>query len=96
MNIYVSNLNHLVTDETLLQTFAAHGQVTSAKVIMDQFTGYSRGFGFVDMPNDAEANLAIEKMNGIEVDGRAVYVKEARPKEERKGSYTTRNPFKNQ
>ena len=55
MNIYVSNLNHLVTDESLKETFAPHGQVTSAKVIVDQFTGYSRGFGFVDMPNDAEA-----------------------------------------
>ena len=96
MNIYVSNLNHQITDETLLQTFTPFGQVTSAKVIMDQFTGYSRGFGFVDMPNDAEANMAIEKVNGLEVDGRAVYVKEARPREERKGSYTTRNPFKNQ
>ena len=95
MNIYVSNLNHLVTDESLKQTFAAHGEVSSAKIILDQFTGYSRGFGFVDMPDETEANSAIEKINGIEVDGRAIYVKEARPKEERKGSYAVRNPFKN-
>ena len=95
MNIYVSNLNHLVTDESLKETFAPHGEVSSAKVILDQFTGYSRGFGFVDMPNYAEANMAIEKVNGVEVDGRAIYVKEARPKEDRKGSYNIRNPFKN-
>lgn len=95
MNIYVSNLNHLVTDESLKQTFTPHGQVNSAKVILDQFTGYSRGFGFVDMPNEDEANIAIEKVNGIEVDGRAVYVKEARPKEDRKSSPSAHNPFKN-
>lgn len=94
MNIYVSNLNHLVTDQMLKETFVAHGQVISAKVILDQFTGYSRGFGFVDMPDETEASAAIEKINGTEIDGRAIYVKEARPKEEHKGSYPTRNPFK--
>ena len=93
MNIYVSNLNHHVTDDMLNSTFAAHGEVASAKVILDQFTGYSRGFGFVEMPNEAEAATAIEKVNGTEMDGRAVYVKEARPKTEHKGSYPTRKSF---
>lgn len=93
MNIYVSNLNHQVTDSLLNDTFAAHGQVQSAKVILDQFTGYSRGFGFVEMPDEAEATAAIEKVNGTELDGRAIYVKEARPKVEQKGSYPTRNSF---
>lgn len=93
MNIYVSNLNHQVTEETLKNTFSAHGQVNSAKVILDQFTGYSRGFGFVEMPDDQDARTAIEKINGTEVDGRAIYVKEARPKTEHKGSYPTRTSF---
>ena len=94
MNIYISNLNHQVTNEMLETAFAAHGQVSTARVIQDQFTGYSRGFGFVEMPNEAEATQAIAQMNGVELDGRAVYVKEARPKEDPKDSYTVRNRYK--
>ncbi len=93
MNIYVSNLNLGVTDDLLNSTFSAHGKVQSAKVILDQFTGYSRGFGFVEMPDNAEASTAIDKLNGTEVDGRAIYAKEARPKTEHKGSYPTRKSF---
>ena len=94
MNLYVSNLDPQVTDEMLKEAFAAHGEVQSAKVILDQFTGYSRGFGFVEMSNETAATAAIEKINGTEMEGRAVYVKEARPKEDRKGSYPVRDPFK--
>lgn len=80
MNIYVGNLPYNSTDEELRQTFAPYGEVTSASVIADKFTGRSRGFGFVEMPNDEEAKAAIEALNGKDVDGRQLRVNEARPK----------------
>lgn len=83
MNIYVSNLGFAVQDAELSQLFAGYGQVSSAKVILDKFTNQSRGFGFVEMPDDAAANTAIAELNGKTVDGRAIKVTEARPREEK-------------
>lgn len=83
MNIYVSNLSFNVQDEDLRAFFAEYGEVSSAKVITDKETRRSRGFGFVEMPNDAEAKKAIEELNGGQVEGRAINVTEARPREER-------------
>ena len=85
MNIYVGNLSHEVTEEDLRQAFEAFGQVESAAIIKDKFTGESRGFGFVEMPAKAEAQAAIADMNEKELKGRALNVNEARPREDRKG-----------
>jgi RNA recognition motif-containing protein len=80
--LYVGNLAYGVTDSDLEQLFAAHGTVQSAQVIMDRDTGRSKGFGFVEMGSDAEAQAAIQALNGKESDGRALTVNEARPKTE--------------
>ena len=80
--LYVGNLSYGTTDESLHQLFAAHGTVTSAQVIMDRDTGRSKGFGFVEMGSDQEAEAAIAALNGQEVDGRSLTVNEARPKPE--------------
>ena len=85
MNIYVGNLSHEVTEEDLRQAFEAFGQVESAAIIKDKFTGESRGFGFVEMPAKAEAQAAIADMNEKELKGRVLNVNEARPREDRKG-----------
>lgn len=82
--LYVGNLPYGVTDETLKELFAAFGNVVSANVIVDKMSGRSKGFGFVEFENETEAQSAIEGMNGKEVEGRAVTVSVARPKEERK------------
>ena len=83
--LYVGNLTYGVTDSTLAQLFEAHGTVQSAQVIMDRDTGRSKGFGFVEMGSDAEAQAAIQALNGKEVEGRALTVNEARPREDRGG-----------
>lgn len=83
MNIYVGNLSWGLNDNDLEQIFAEHGQVSSAKIIQDRETGRSRGFGFVEMPNDDDGRKAIEALNGMEIDGRNLTVNEARPREER-------------
>src|SRR6195256_1449926 len=83
--LYVGNLAYGVTDGDLEQMFAAHGTVQSAQVIMDRDTGRSKGFGFVEMGSDQEAQVAISAMNGKEVDGRALTVNEAKPREDRGG-----------
>ena len=80
--LYVGNLTYGVTDSSLEQLFAAHGTVQSAQVIMDRDTGRSKGFGFVEMGSDQEAQAAIAALNGKEVEGRALTVNEARPKTE--------------
>ena len=85
MNIYVSNLSFNVQDEDLKEFFTEYGEVTSAKVITDKFTGKSRGFGFVEMPNDEAAKKAIAELDGGRVEGREIKVAEARPREERSG-----------
>jgi RNA recognition motif-containing protein len=82
MNIYVSNISYTATDEALQEAFAAHGVVESARIIRDRLSGRSRGFGFVEMPNEEEGRKAIEALAGIELMGRAISVREARPKEE--------------
>lgn len=83
MNIYVGNLAYEVNDEDLNETFGGFGEVTSARVIRDRFTDRSRGFGFVEMANDTEAQSAIDELNGKEIKGRAVNVNQARPREDR-------------
>jgi RNA recognition motif-containing protein len=83
MNIYVSNLSFAVQDEDLRGYFAEYGEVTSAKVIMDKYTNRSKGFGFVEMSDDAAAQKAIAELDGATVDGRSIKVNVARPKEER-------------
>lgn len=83
MNIYVSNLSFNVQDEDLRSYFAEYGDVSSAKVITDKFTQRSKGFGFVEMSDDAAAQKAIAELDGAMVDGRSIKVMVARPKEER-------------
>jgi cold-inducible RNA-binding protein len=80
--LYVGNLTYGVNDSDLQQLFSAHGTVQSAQVIMDRDTGRSKGFGFVEMGSDQEAQAAISALNGKEHDGRALTVNEARPKAE--------------
>ena len=85
--LYVGNLAYSVRDESLQQAFGEFGTVTSAKVMMDRDTGRSKGFGFVEMGSDAEAQAAINGMNGQPLEGRAIVVNEARPREERPGGF---------
>ena len=85
--LYVGNLSYNIRDEDLQQAFAQYGGVSSAKVMMDRDTGRSKGFGFVEMSSDAEAQAAINAMNGQALDGRAIVVNEARPREERPGGF---------
>jgi RNA recognition motif-containing protein len=83
MNIYVSNLSFNVQDEDLKDFFAEYGEVTSAKVITDKFTGKSRGFGFVEMSDDEAAKKAIAELDQATVEGRNIRVMEAKPKEDK-------------
>jgi RNA recognition motif-containing protein len=83
MNIYVSNLSFNVQDEDLREFFTEYGEVSSAKVITDKFTGKSRGFGFVEMPDDEAARKAIAELDNGTVEGRTIKVMEAKPKEAR-------------
>ncbi len=85
MNIYVGNMSREVTDEDLRQAFEAFGQVSSATVIKDKFTSVSKGFGFVEMPDKAEAQLAIDGLNGQELKEQALNVEEARPRPKGRG-----------
>ena len=85
MKLYVGNLTYGVTDAALEQMFTPHGAVKSAQVVMDRDTGRSKGFGFVEMTNDNEARAAIAALNGQQVEGRALTVNEARPRENRPG-----------
>jgi RNA recognition motif-containing protein len=81
MNIYVGNLSWNLSDEDLSNLFTPFGEVASAKIVIDKFTQRSKGFGFVEMPNDTEAQASIAQLNGSEVDGRNLVVNESRPKE---------------
>ena len=85
MNIYVGNLSFEVTDDDLQQLFAQHGEVKSASVVKDRFSGESRGFGFVEMPSKEEAMAAINALNGMDVKGRSIMVNEAKPKTPKRG-----------
>ncbi|MCB0704163.1 MAG: RNA-binding protein [Saprospiraceae bacterium] len=85
MNIFVAKLNFKTEDADLQELFERFGSVDSAKVVMDRDTGRSKGFGFVEMPNDDEANEAINALNETDFDDRTIVVKKARPREERGG-----------
>jgi cold-inducible RNA-binding protein len=85
MRIYVGNLSYETSDESLRDAFEAYGQVESATVITDKYSGRSRGFGFVEMPEKSEAMAAIEGLNGTELDNRSLTVNEARPRQDRGG-----------
>ena len=83
MNIYISNLSYDVTDADLKELFEEYGEVSSAKVIMDRETGRSRGFGFVEMPENEQGQKAIDELNQAEYDGKVISVNVAKPREER-------------
>ena len=83
MNLYIGNLSWSISEPELQQTFEAYGVVSSCKIVKDKMTNRSKGFGFVEMPNDDEANAAITALNGKDVKGRNISVNEARPREER-------------
>jgi len=85
MNIYVGNLSYNTTDADLREAFAQFGEVADARVIMDKYTDRSRGFGFVEMPNRSEAEEAISKLDGQDLQGRTLKVNEARPRDDRGG-----------
>ncbi len=93
MNIYISNLSFKVEDNDLRQLFEEYGEVSSAKVITDRYTGRSRGFGFVEMPDNDASLKAIEELNQAEYDGKVITVNEARPREDKpKGSFGGNKP----
>ena len=94
MNIYVSNLSFNVQDEDLREFFAPYGEVTSAKIINDRETGTSRGFGFVEMSDEAASRKAIAELDGATVEGRAIKVMEAKPKEGKPARSNNNNPFR--
>jgi len=85
MNIYVGNLSFEVTDDDLRQLFTAYGEVESASVVKDRFSGESRGFGFVEMPAKKDADAAIAALNGTDIKGRSITVNEAKPKAPKSG-----------
>jgi len=82
MNIYCGNLNWQTTEAGLQTVFEEYGEVSSVTIIKDRYTGQSRGFGFVEMPNDTEGQAAISAMNGKDLDGRPIKVDQARPKDD--------------
>lgn len=83
MNIYIGNLPYSTTEDELRDTFSEFGQVDSANIIIDKFSGRSKGFGFVEMPNDDDAEKAIDALNDTDLNGRTIKVNQARPREER-------------
>ena len=92
MNIYVGNLSFETTEDSLQLAFTEYGEVTTARVITDKITGRSRGFGFVEMPDNSKAEAAIQALNGKEVGGRPLTVNEARPREDRGNSGRSSGP----
>ena len=93
MNIYVGNLSWGLKDQDLANLFAPFGEVASAKIVMDKFTQRSKGFGFVEMPNDEQAQAAIAQLNGSEIERRNLVVNESRPKEEGGGGGFKKRSF---
>ncbi|HEO65226.1 MAG TPA: RNA-binding protein [Spirochaetes bacterium] len=83
MNIYVGNLPYSATEDDLKNTFSEYGEVASVTVITDKFSGQSKGFGFIEMPNDSEADAAIKQLNESELKGRNIKVNQAKPREDR-------------
>jgi len=86
MNIYVGSLHYQTSEAELKETFEKYGEVTSAKIIIDKYTGKSKGFGFIEMPNDAEAKKAIGELNGTEVSGRNITVNESIERTDRRSN----------
>jgi RNA recognition motif-containing protein len=93
MNIYVGSLSFRIREDELKKAFEEFGEVTAARIITDKYSGKSKGFGFIEMPNDTEAKQAIEELNGKELSGRKIIVNESveREKTERKPSFRDRN-----
>ena len=91
LNIYAGNLAYAVTEDDLRQAFSAYGRVDRASVIVDRLTGRSRGFGFVEMPNEAEARAAIEGLHEADLKGRKMLIREARPRGERMAATPARS-----
>ncbi|MCU0474216.1 MAG: RNA-binding protein [Bacteroidales bacterium] len=87
MNIYVGSLHFKMNEAELKELFEEYGEVASAKIIFDKYSGKSKGFGFVEMPNDAEAKKAIEELNGSEIQGRNIIVNESIERTERRGNF---------
>jgi RNA recognition motif-containing protein len=87
MNIYVGSLHFKMNEAELKEIFEEYGEVTSAKIIIDKYSGKSKGFGFVEMPNDAEAKKAIEELNGAEVSGRNIIVNESIERADRRSNF---------
>lgn len=85
MNIYIGNLPYSISEDELRDLFAAHGEVTSANIIMDRDSGRSKGFGFIEMPDNAQGEAAINAINQTDVQGRSVRVNEARPRNDNRG-----------
>lgn len=85
MNIYIGNLPYSISEDELRDLFAAHGEVSSANIIMDRDSGRSKGFGFVEMPDKAQGEAAINAINQTDVQGRSVRVNEARPRNDNRG-----------
>ncbi len=83
MNIYVGNLSYEITDDEVRDIFSPHGEISSVSIIKDKYSGQSKGFGFVEMPNQAEAEEAIKALNESDLKGRNIKVNQAKPKEER-------------
>lgn len=83
MNIYVGNLPYGVTEDDLKEAFSEHGEVESVNIITDKFSGQSKGFGFIEMPNNSEADKAIKALNESELKGRNIKVNQAKPREQR-------------
>ncbi len=83
MNIYVGNLSYDITEDEVRDIFSPHGEISSVSIIKDKYSGQSKGFGFVEMPNQAEAEEAIKALNESELKGRNIKVNQAKPKEER-------------
>ena len=83
MNLYIGNISYRLSDEDLAEAFGEFGEVTSAKIIKDKFSGRSRGFGFVEMADEKGGEAAIEKLNGSELDGRALVVSVAKSREDK-------------
>ncbi|MCH4155963.1 MAG: RNA-binding protein [Muribaculaceae bacterium] len=90
MNIYISNLSYSVKDDGLQELFSAYGEVSSAKVITDKFSGRSRGFGFVEMSDDEAGQKAIDGLNGTEFEGRTISVNVAKPREDKPRNFAPR------
>ena len=82
MNIYVGNLNYNISEDELKEVFEKYGEVTSAKIISDKYSGRSKGFGFIEMSNDNDADEAIENLDGVDVKGRNLKVNKARERKE--------------